>query len=131
MWICGICLIRAISCIRIIFNINIGVNPEWYKIFPNTVDNKFLDIDLNKIISRLYLSLIWLISPYSADLAMIVWFTPLRSLTLYIITYTLTIVYFTTHMKVWTSFISPCKIKNSYTIANYTRNFLSKSKFQN
>ena len=57
MWICCICLIRAVSCIRIVFNINGGVNPERNEIFPNTVDKKFLDIDLNSDISRLYDSL--------------------------------------------------------------------------
>ena len=51
MWICGICLLRAIRRIRIIFNINIGVNPEWYEIFPNTVDKEFLDIHLNSVVT--------------------------------------------------------------------------------
>ena len=45
--ICCICWIRAITCIRIVLNINVWINPERCEIFQNTVDDNFLDVNLN------------------------------------------------------------------------------------
>ena len=45
--ICFISWIRAVTCIRIVHNINIWINPERCEIFQNTVDGNFLDVNLN------------------------------------------------------------------------------------
>ena len=47
MRICSICLIRAVTCIGIVLNIKIGINPKRRETFQNAVDNHFLDVDLN------------------------------------------------------------------------------------
>ena len=55
----GICMrigrigwVNAVTCVRIVFDINIGVYPYWGEIFKNTIDHKFFDEDLNSIHER-------------------------------------------------------------------------------